>query len=92
MPLFRDYNECKRIVSRMLVEFSEEGKKHIEYTLKYCERLETDADRCFALTQSLKKQLWTVKPAVDMGFIEYLLQRVADMRVQFEYEKVNQDE
>lgn len=92
MALFRDFDECKRIVSLMLLDFSEEGQKRIDDTLIYCQQLETDADKRFALTHSLKKQLWEIPNAVDVGFVEYLKERVAELRVAIEYKKVNEDE
>jgi len=92
MPLFRNFEECKRIVSLMLEDFTEEGRLNIENTILYCQQLDSDADKKFALTRSVKKQLWDIPKAVDMGFVEYLKERVNHLRILIEYEKVNNDE
>lgn len=92
MALFRDFNECKSIVSLMLVEFTKEGRKRIEDTILYCEHLDDDADKRFALTHSVKKELWSIEKAVDIGFVNYLINWVNDLRIILEYKKVNNDE
>lgn len=92
MALFRDFNECKGIVSLMLKDFSEGGQKRIEDTIKYCEHLDDDADKRFALTHSLKKELWDIPVAVDTGFVEYLINRVNELKILIEYKKVNDNE
>lgn len=92
MALFRDFDECKGIVSLMLLDFSEEGQKQIGNTIIYCQQLENDADKCFALTHSLKKQLWEIPKAVDVGFVKYLTERVVEIRLALNYYKVNENE
>tara|TARA_R100000734_G_C3309038_1_gene99694 strand:+ start:1268 stop:1546 length:279 start_codon:yes stop_codon:yes gene_type:complete len=92
MPLFRNFEECKSIVSLMLGDFSEEGRKKIEDTIIYCQYLDSDADKTFALTRSVKKQLWDIPKAVDIGFVEYLKEKVLEISILIEYQKVNNDE
>ena len=76
----------------MLGDFSEGGRKKIEDTIIYCQHLDSDADKTFALTRSVKKQLWDIPKAVDIGFVEYLKEKVLEISILIEYKKVNNDE
>tara|TARA_R110001606_G_scaffold395303_1_gene567428 strand:- start:752 stop:1036 length:285 start_codon:yes stop_codon:yes gene_type:complete len=93
MPLFRDFNECKKIAVLILLDFLEEGHplvKELLDRIKYEESSERkNKGKCYMVTTKLKKALWHNEEAVSMGFDVYLRRIVESKRFEIDYKEAN---
>jgi len=97
MPLYRNYEQCHRVVWMMLPMFSLEGQGRLLATMmsldiELANELEhpiSDANMRYVLTQELKSMLWEIPEAVEKGFGQWLKQEVALKVNALEYHDYN---
>ena len=73
MKLFKNYEECVRVILIMCQGLKEESLIKIKNAINVCDSYNKDADKIFRLTYSFKECLWDIQEAVLQGFDNYLI-------------------
>tara|TARA_R100001510_G_C7646920_1_gene204248 strand:- start:1153 stop:1509 length:357 start_codon:yes stop_codon:yes gene_type:complete len=89
MKLFKDYEECVRVIIIMCQGLKEESLIKIKNAINVCESYNKDADKIFRLTYSFKECLWDIQEAVLQGFDNYLINQSNKIKEALAYHDVN---
>ena len=89
MKLFKNYEECVRVILIMCQGLKEESLIKIKNAINVCDSYNKDADKIFRLTYSFKECLWDIQEAVLQGFDNYLINQSNKIKEAFEYHDMN---
>lgn len=91
MKLFKNYEECVRVILIMCQGLKEESLIKIKNAINVCDSYNKDADKIFRLTYSFKECLWDIQEAVLQGFDNYLINQSNKIKEALEYHDMNCD-
>jgi len=87
--LFKNFEEYLSTIITMIRDLSDESHNKIRLAINVCHSLHDDAEKIYRLNTTLKKCLWEIPEAIEIGIPQYLNKEYVKTRLLLDYHDYN---